>query len=66
MIERETYTVEEAAKVLGISKPSMYAAVKRGEIPVIKIGRVIRVPKAAMSHWLAGIRPESHHREEVQ
>ncbi len=42
---RLTLTVEEAAQVLGISRAFAYEAVRRGEIPSIKIGR--RVPGSA-------------------
>jgi excisionase family DNA binding protein len=46
--ERKTVTVDEAAKILGISRGGAYEAVKRGEIPTIKIGRRLLVPKAAL------------------
>ncbi len=41
-----TVTVPEAAEVLGISRNSAYAAVQRGELPALRIGRrtVIGVP----------------------
>ena len=31
-------TVEEVGRRLGLSRPSAYQAVKRGEIPIIRIG----------------------------
>src|ERR1700692_157427 len=37
--ERLTLTVEEAAKLLGISRAFAYESVRRGDIPHIKIGR---------------------------
>jgi len=41
----KTLTVEEAGeRYFGLCRASSYAAVKRGEIPVIKIGRLLRVP----------------------
>jgi len=33
MNERLTYTVEEAAKVLGISRPTAYMAIQDSKIP---------------------------------
>ena len=51
--ERLTLTVAEAAEKLGISLPVAYQAVKRGEIPVIRIGRRILVPIAAFEKKLA-------------
>lgn len=51
--ERITLTVDEAAVKLGISRPVAYRAVKRGEIPTIKIGRRILVPISALEKLLA-------------
>ena len=49
MTESPVMTVEEAAKILRISRNSAYEAVKRGEIPSIRIGRLLRVPRAVIS-----------------
>jgi len=51
--ERLTLTVEEAAVVLGISRASAYEATRRGEIPCIRIGRRILVPRVALNRLLA-------------
>jgi excisionase family DNA binding protein len=56
--ERLMLTVEEAAKVLGISRAFAYEAVRRGDIPHIKIGRRLLVPKAALQRLLASAMPE--------
>lgn len=48
-----TITVPEAGwRFFGLSENGSYAAVKRGEIPVIKVGAVMRVPIAAMEELL--------------
>lgn len=52
--DRLTLTVEEAATLLGISRAFAYEAVGRGEIPSIRIGRRILVPKAALSRLAGG------------
>lgn len=44
----EFLRVDEAALVLGISRGSAYAAVRRGEIPSITIGRLVRVPRESL------------------
>lgn len=49
---RLTLTVEEAAEALGISRAFAYEAVARGEIPCIRIGRRILVPKVALERML--------------
>ena len=46
--ERLTLTVEESAAALGISWAFAYEAVNRGEIPSIRIGRRILVPRSAL------------------
>ncbi|WP_455975348.1 helix-turn-helix domain-containing protein [Methylorubrum populi] len=40
-----TITVQEAGRQLGISRNSAYEAAKRGDIPTIRIGRSLRVPR---------------------
>jgi excisionase family DNA binding protein len=47
-----TITIDEAAAVLGVSRNSAYSAVARGEIPAIRIGRRLLVPKAALERLL--------------
>jgi excisionase family DNA binding protein len=46
--ERLTYSVEEAAAVLGISRAFAYEAVQRGDIPHLRIGRRILIPRSAL------------------
>jgi len=53
--DRLTMTVEEAATALGISRAFAYEAVNNGEIPTIRIGRRILVPKAALNRLLSGV-----------
>jgi excisionase family DNA binding protein len=47
-------TVPEAGAQLGLSLQSAYAAAKRGEIPTIKIGGLLRVPRVRFEKLLAG------------
>jgi excisionase family DNA binding protein len=55
MIERRpTLTVEETAKLLGISRGLAFQAVRRGDIPAIRIGRRILVPLARLQALLNG------------
>ena len=50
---RLTWTVREAAKLLGISADSAYEAAHRGELPVRIIGRRMLVPRAALLRLLS-------------
>ena len=52
LIECQTISVEDAGKVLGIARNTAYAAARTGQIPVVRIGRKIRVPKAALQRLL--------------
>lgn len=38
-LPRLTYSVREAAALLGVGAASLYRAINRGEIPTIRIGR---------------------------
>jgi len=51
---RRVVTVGEAAAILRISRGAAYEAVKRSEIPSIRIGRRLLVPAAALERMLAG------------
>lgn len=46
------YNVPEAGALLGLSRNAAYAAAKSGALPTIKVGRLIRVPKAAFHRML--------------
>jgi excisionase family DNA binding protein len=52
--ERPTLTVEEAARLLGISRWLVQQAVRRGELPVVRIGRRILIPRMRLDALLAG------------
>ena len=41
-------TVPEAAKLLRIGRNHAYQLVARGEIPSVRLGRLIRIPRAAL------------------
>lgn len=52
-----TLSVEEAAKVLGIGRNLCYDKVKTGEIPAIRIGKRLLVPKKALEKFLEESKP---------
>jgi len=52
--ERPTLNVwPETGQILGLSKASTYLAVQTGEIPVIRVGRRLLVPTAALRRMLS-------------
>lgn len=50
--DRLVYEVPEAGAMLGLSRNGSYSAAARGEIPTIKIGRLLKVPKVAFDRML--------------
>lgn len=51
-VQRLTLTVEEAAQALGISRAFAYESVAKGEIPCIRIGKRILIPRIALDKML--------------
>lgn len=48
LAERVTITVEEAGRVLGLSRGAAYNAARRGDIPTIRLGKRLVVSTAAL------------------
>ena len=51
-MQNATLTVEETAKFLGIGRNSAYEGIRTGEIPSVRIGKRILVPRAALERLL--------------
>ncbi|HEX5877268.1 MAG TPA: helix-turn-helix domain-containing protein [Actinomycetota bacterium] len=56
---RLTWTITEAAQLLGISRATAYEAAHRGELPVRLIGRRMLVPRVALLRLLGQDSPPS-------
>jgi hypothetical protein len=55
-----TISVPEAGKkYFGLSRNASYDAAARGELPVIRIGRLLRVPVRALEQMLDGASAKS-------
>jgi hypothetical protein len=53
VVDEKTLTVEEAGKrYFGISRTSAFLAAKNGDIPTIRIGKLLRVPVAALERMM--------------
>jgi excisionase family DNA binding protein len=52
MTDSMTYTVEEAARLLGVSRGVAYEAARRGELPTIRLCRRLLVPRIALERML--------------
>jgi excisionase family DNA binding protein len=57
MTDRLTYTVAEAGQLLGIGRGSAYQAARAGELPIVKVGRRLLVPRAALMSLLNADEP---------
>ncbi len=49
-VERQTYTIEEAAKILGICRAVAY---RKGVLPTVRIAGRRLIPKRALERMLA-------------
>lgn len=52
MQKTQTVRIQEAARLLGIGRNTAYSAAKRGEIPTVRIGGLLLVPRAALDAML--------------
>ena len=52
--ESLVYTIEEAGKLLNLGRSGAYEAARRGDTPVLRIGRRWLVPRVALDKKLAG------------
>jgi excisionase family DNA binding protein len=50
--ERLVYTVPEAGRLLGLGRNAAYDAAKRGDIPTLRVGRLLLVPKTPFHRML--------------
>jgi hypothetical protein len=55
-MEPKTLTVPEAGRTyFALGRNASYEAARRGDIPTIRIGRLLRVPVAAMERVLSNV-----------
>ncbi|MGF1600314.1 MAG: helix-turn-helix domain-containing protein [Acidimicrobiales bacterium] len=52
-LERQTYTVPEVAQILGIGRNTAYESCRVGEIPTVRVGGRVLVPRAAIEAMLS-------------
>jgi excisionase family DNA binding protein len=56
---RATYTIDEAARILGVGRNLVYRSAESGELArvAIRIGRRVLIPRDALHRLLAGESP---------
>jgi hypothetical protein len=47
LLAKVVIAVPQAGNVLGLSRNASYEAARRGDIPTIRVGRLLKVPTAA-------------------
>lgn len=57
MSESLTISIGDAARLLGISRGLAYEAARTGELPVIRIGRRLLVPRARLEQLIGADAP---------
>lgn len=43
---------EDVQRILRIGRSKVYEMIARSELPVIRIGRVVRVPRRELERWI--------------
>lgn len=51
-VQTELLRVEQAAKVLGVGRTKVYELIGRREMPVVRIGRCVRIPRQTLDQWI--------------
>ena len=52
-MDKLLYTVPEAAAQLGIGRSKLYELLNSRALPLVRIGRAVRIPAAALEEWVA-------------
>jgi len=55
-MERLLLRPSEAAEAIGVGRATVYALIKRGELPSVRIGDSVRVPADGLRKWVRGKR----------
>ena len=55
MLQAKTFTPEQVAEILQLSKNTIYQLINRGEIIAKKIGKVYRIPQNSISFVFTGM-----------
>ena len=57
---------EEVAKLLRIGRSKVFAMLAAGELPVVRLGRSVRVPRAPLEGWIEERTQAAPHRQEAE
>jgi excisionase family DNA binding protein len=51
-MEKLVYTVQETAEILNIGMNKAYEMIQQKQIPFVRVGRKILIPKQTLEKWL--------------
>jgi len=51
-MEQLLMRAEEVARVLGLGRSKVYELMQSGALPVVRIGRSVRVARVALEEWV--------------
>ena len=54
---KDTYSIDETCEILGVGRNTVYEALRRNELPKIKVGRWVVIPKAALDRLVKDGQP---------
>ena len=43
---------EEVAKLLSLGRSTIFQMLARGELPAVRVGRAVRIPRSALEEWI--------------
>ena len=66
MTEPLLLKAEEVAKLLRIGRSKVFAMLAAGELPVVRLGRSVRVPRAALEGWIEERTQAAPHQDEAE
>lgn len=52
MVDKLTYSPEETAKSLGVSRPTVYTLLKRADFPAFKVGSRTLISVEGLRAWV--------------
>jgi excisionase family DNA binding protein len=58
--EKLLFSPEDGAELLDIGRSQMFELISRGEIESVKIGRLRKIPREALTAYIEGLRAASN------
>ncbi|MBO0832510.1 MAG: helix-turn-helix domain-containing protein [Actinobacteria bacterium] len=53
-MDEKLLRVDDVQAILGIGRTKVYAMIRQGELPVLRVGRLVRIRRSDFEAWVAG------------